>query len=279
MSSKSSNTPRLGELLVQQNLVSLETVDTALRLQVGGNRRLGYILVRMKEITADQLAETLAHQLNIPIINIDEIFSPEVKNTVPRYLCRQYSILPLALKANNILQVAMSDPSDGDAISDLEHYTGKAVEPFLARHSDIDKEIGKRITLSAKDFLTPQTNIWVTRTIAALALILVLGLGFTTYDYIHKSHYGTISTSDTHVLYKNHDLILGVDKTGTISLLGHGAFAMGYYSVSFDDPETLKTFIKSKEKDLSEAQRNWLDWAIEQTKSTSLVQSIATKAN
>ncbi len=274
-----SNKPRLGELLVQQKLVSQEIVDTALRLQVGGNRRLGYILVRMKEITADQLAETLAQQFNVPIINIDEKFSSEVKNTVPRYLCRQYSILPLAMKANNILQVAMSDPSDGDAISDLEHYTGKVVEPFLARHSDIDKEIGNRISLSAKDFLTPQTNIWVTRTIAALALILVFGLSFFTYNYIHTNRYGTISTTDTHVLYKNHDLILGVDKTGKLSLLGHGAFAMGYYSVSFENPETLKAFIQSREKDLSEVQRNWLEWAIEQTNSKSLTKTLASKAN
>jgi hypothetical protein len=265
---------RLGELLVQQNLVSQETVDTALRVQVGGNRRLGYILVRMKAITTDQLAETLAQQLDTPIIIIADKFSPEVKKAVPRYLCRQYGILPLAFKQNNILEVAMSDPSDGDAISDLEHYTGKVIEPFLARHSDIDREIGRRVQLSMKDFFTPQTNIWATRTVAVLALILVFGLGFFTYDYIQQNRYGTVSTTDTHVLYKNHDLILGVDNIGKISLLGHGAFAKGYYSVSFDNPDTLNAFAKSREKDFSEKQRNWLKWAIGQASSNSLTRDI-----
>lgn len=279
MSMQPHNTPRLGELLVQRNLVSQDTVDTALRVQVGGNRRLGYILVRMKEITADQLAETLAQQLNIPIISIDEKFSPVVKKTVPRYLCKQYSILPLALKANNILEVAMSDPSDGDAISDLEHYTGQVVEPFLARHSEIDREISHRIPLSMQDFFTPQTNTWVTRTIAVLALFLVFGLGYTTYDYIQTNKYGTISTSDTYTLYKNHDLILGVDKAGKISLLGHGAFATGYYSVSFDNKETLKAFITSRDKDFSENQRTWLTWAIDQTYSNGLANSLASNSN
>jgi len=279
MSTQPRNTPRLGELLVQRNLVSQDTVDTALRVQVGGNRRLGYILVRMKEITADQLAETLAQQLNIPIISIDEKFSPEVKKTVPRYLCKQYSILPLALKANNILEVAMSDPSDGDAISDLEHYTGKVVEPFLARHSEIDREISHRIPLSMQDFFTPQTNIWVTRTIATLALFLVFGIGYTTYDYIQTNKYGTISTSDTHILYKNHDLIVGVDSAGKISLLGHGAFATGLYSVSFDNKETLKAFITSRDKDFSEKQRTWLTWAIDRTYSNGLAKSLASNGN
>lgn len=275
MSSQPGNPPRLGELLIQRNLISQDTVDTALRVQVGGNRRLGYILVQMKEITADQLAETLAQQLNIPIISIDEKFSPEVKKTVPRYLCRQYSVLPLALKENNILAVAMSDPSDGDAISDLEHYTGKVVEPFLARHSEIDREISHRIPLSMQDFFTPQTNIWVTRTIATLALFLTFGIGYTTYDYIQTNKYGTISTSDTHTLYKNHDLIIGVDSAGKISLLGHGAFATGLYSVSFDNKETLKAFITSRDKDFSEKQRTWLTWAIDRTNSNGLAESLA----
>jgi hypothetical protein len=229
----------------------------------------------MKEITADQLAETLAQQLNIPIISIDEKFSPEAKKTVPRYLCKQYSVLPLALKENNILAVAMSDPSDGDAISDLEHYTGKVVEPFLARHSEIDREISRRIPLSKQDFFTPQTNIWVNRTIATLALFLVFGVGYTTYDYIQTDKYGTISTSDTHISYINHDLIVGVDSAGKISLLGHGAFANGYYSVSFDNKETLKAFVTSRDKDFSEKQRTWLTWAIDQTNSNGHAKSLA----
>lgn len=259
-----SRKPLLGELLVERNLVSQETVDTALRVQVGGNRRLGYILVRMKEISADQLAETLAQQLNTPIITIDEKFSAEVRKTLPRYLCRQYGVLPLALTANNILQMAMSDPSDGDAISDLEHYTGKVIEPFLARHSEIDREIGRRIPLGLKDIITPRANTLVTRIAAVGALVMVIGLGFFTFDYIEKSYYGTISKTDSQVMYKNHDLMLGVDKAGKITILGHGAFSKGYYSVSFNNPEMLKVFLKSKQDDFSEKQRTWLEWAIKQ---------------
>ena len=259
-----SRKPLLGELLVQQNLVSQEIIDTALRVQVGGNRRLGYILVRMKEISADQLAETLAQQLNVPIIAIGEKFSPEVKKTLPRYLCRQYDVLPLALTGNNILQMAMSDPSDGDAISDLEHYTGNVIEPFLARHSDIDREIGRRIPLGLKDIITPRANTLITRVAAVGALAMVIALGVFTFDYMEKSYYGTISETDSQVMYKNHDLMLGVDKTGKVTILGHGAFSKGYYSVSFNNPEMLRVFLKNKEKDFSDKQRTWLDWAIKQ---------------
>jgi len=105
-----SGKPLLGELLIQQNLVSQDIIDTALRVQVGGNRRLGHILVRMKAITADQLAETLAEQMEIPITDVSRKFSREVSKILPRHLCRQYSVIPLALKENNILELAMANP-------------------------------------------------------------------------------------------------------------------------------------------------------------------------
>ena len=272
-----SGKPLLGELLIQQNLVSQDIIDTALRVQVGGNRRLGHILVRMKAITADQLAETLAEQMDIPITDVSRKFSKEVSRILPRHLCRQYSVIPLASKENNILELAMANPSDEESITDLEHYTGKVIEPFLARHSDIDREIGRKIPLSAKDFFTPQTNTWATRAAAAISLALVLGLSFFTYDYIQKTRYGTMSTTNTHVLFQNHDLILGVDKEGKVSLLGHGAFSKGYYSVSFDDPAFLQAFIKSRERDFSEKQRTWLKWAVAQTNSDVLARSLALK--
>jgi len=267
----------LGELLIQQNLLTQDVIDTALRVQIGGNRRLGHILVRMKAITADQLAETLAEQLDIPITDIDDKFSREVSRILPRYLCRKFGVIPLELKENNILETAMANPSDGEAITDLEDYTGKVIEPYLARHSDIEREIGRRIPLTTKDFFTPQTNTWATRTAVAVSLILVLGLGFFTNDYVQKTRYGTITKTNTHVLFNNLDLIVGVEKSGKVSLLGHGAFSKGYYSVSFDNSKFLVEFVRGREKDFSKKQREWLEWAITQTESDALTRTLALK--
>jgi len=272
-----ANKPLLGELLIQQNLISQDVIDTALRVQVGGNRRLGHILVRMKAITADQLAETLAKQLSIPIADIAQKFSTDSSRILPRYLCRQFSVIPLTLKDNNILELAMANPADADAITSLEQYTGKVIEPCLARDSEIDKEIGRRIPLTIKDFFTPQANTWATRAVTAISLVLVIGLSAFTYNYVQTARYGTVTKSNTHVLYNNLDLILGVDKEGKVSLLGHGAFSKGYYSVSFDNADFLAAFVHSRDKDFSEKQRAWINWAIKQTGSDSLARSLAMK--
>ena len=267
-------TNKLGELLVQQKLVSQEVIDQALRTQVCGNRRLGHILVRMQVITADQLAEALAGQLNISLCDIGERFSPEARRTVPRYLCRQYSALPLALKSNNILEVAMANPADQEAITDIEQYTGRVVEPFLARYSDIDREISNRIPLRFQDVFSPRSSTKVTRIGIAVCLILTALFGGTTYNYIHSATYGTVSVTADATIYKNHDLMLGIDKHGTLNLLGRGAFASSYYSASFNDPRVLRSFIESRRQDLSDKQRSWLDWAITKAQESAPVQSL-----
>ncbi len=257
-----TNKQLLGELLIQQKFVSQEIIDQALRTQITGNRRLGHILVRMKVITDDQLAETLADQLGISLCNIDEQFSPEARKTMPRYLCRQYSVLPLALKSNNILAVAMANPADEEAVNDIEQYTGRVVEPSLARYSDIDREITKRIPFGLQDVFSPRLSTNFTRIGISVCLALVIFLSGFTYRYIHNATYGTVSVTADATIYKNHDLMLGIDKQGTFNLLGRAAFANSYYSVSFTDPVVLRAFLDTRKKDLSDQQKSWLDWAI-----------------
>ncbi|NTU73776.1 hypothetical protein HGB07_06465 [Candidatus Roizmanbacteria bacterium] len=256
------NKQRLGDILIEKEILSKDILDQALRAQVGGNRRLGHILVRMKAITADQLAETLSEQLGIPICNIGDKFSPKVKKILPRYLCRQYDVLPLAEKNNNILELAMANPADVEAIYDLENYTGKVIEPLLARHSEIEQEITRRISKGWKDYFSPQANTRITRIAVACCLALVIVLGGFTYRFYQTATYGTVTVSTESTLYKNHDLMLDFDKTGKITLLGRGAFAKGFYSVSFNDKEALHAFLRSKQSDLSGKQQIWTDWVL-----------------
>lgn len=252
----------LGELLTQQGLVEETIIHEALRVQVGGNRRLGNILVRMGALSEDQLVETLAAQLGIDITDIKLAHSPEVRKKIPRYLCRKYDVIPLTLKGNNILEVGMADPSDQQAIQDLEQYTGHVLEPRLARQSDIISGIKALVPFSLQDLFSPQASTRLTRVTVAVCFALIILVGGFTYRYITQATYGTVSRTAESTIYKNHDLMLGIDHNGKITLLGHGVFAKGYYSVSFKDMDVLRTFVASRQNDLSDQQRKWLEWAI-----------------
>lgn len=260
---------RLGELLVQQKIVNQEVMDDALRVQLGGNRRLGQILLQMEVLSEDQLANILSQQLDTPLIDIEEVFSAEVKQILPRYLCTKYGVLPLTLKNNNIMLTAMSDPSDNEAITDVERYTGKVIEPCLARQSDISNGITQNIPYSLKDIFNPRINTRLTSAVAAAALVLVIIFGVTTYNYIQTARHGTVSQLANSILYEHHDLMVGFETSGKFSLHGHSAFSDGYYSVTFDDTNTLKAFIDSRKDDFSSKQLKWLKWVLNHEKSSS----------
>lgn len=260
---------RLGELLVAENLVKQDVVNDALRVQVGGNRRLGSILVRMGKLSSDELATTLSKQLSVPLVDVNAKFEPEVKNILPRFICRKYDVLPLVQKDNNILLTAMTDPSDTEAIRALEDFTGKVIEPCLAKQTDISKAISYKIPCSFKDFFNPQINTNFIRIIATTAFVLAVVLGVVGYKYVQTARYGTISYLSNSTVYEHHDLMVGFDRSGNISLLGHSAFADGYYSVSFNSFAALQSFISSKKDDFSKKQYRWLQYVVNKEKGQS----------
>src|SRR5687768_13506257 len=61
---------RLGDVLVQQKLLSQEQLKSALEQQARTGRRLGRILVETGILTDDRICEALAKQLKLPYINL-----------------------------------------------------------------------------------------------------------------------------------------------------------------------------------------------------------------
>lgn len=255
--------PLLGELLVEKHDVAQGLVDKALQIQRTGKQQLGEILVSMNIISKEKLDEAIADQLDIPSARIADRHSPEVVKLVPRYLCLKHNVLPLRLQSNNILELAMANPSDNDAIADLTHYTGKIIEPLWVNKREIESEIRKRVPLGIKDLSSPKAISRVTKIVIFLAVIFTIVMGGYTYNYLKTAREGTISVSGGYTWYRNHDIAIGIDKKGSYSLRGRGAFSEGSYNVNFSNINNLSAFIDSKAKDLSDKQKAWLIWALD----------------
>jgi len=256
---------RLGELLLQSKLVTEEELKQALKMQVGGNRRLGRILVQMGAIDSNELLEILSKQFDLPIIEPSQEYSQEAQSLLPRYLCNKYEVFPIGVIKGKILKLAMSDPSDSEAITDIEHYTGKAVQPCLARQDAIERAIKKLVPFSLRDFFNPQSFTRWSRAASLVTLVLIVAVGLFTYRFYHQTKYGTVTHSPEATIYKNHDLMVGFDQSGNTTFLGRGAYSNGYYSISFETPEALARFLEHKKSDLSLKQYEWAKWAIAQT--------------
>ena len=64
---------RLGEILLQQNLMTEEQLQFALTEQKRTGRKLGRLFVENRFVTEDQISEAMAKQLNISFVNLKTI--------------------------------------------------------------------------------------------------------------------------------------------------------------------------------------------------------------
>ncbi|MBI5429715.1 MAG: Flp pilus assembly complex ATPase component TadA [Nitrosomonadales bacterium] len=103
---------RLGDLLVQQKLISQDQLKFALEQQKRSGRKLGRVLVDNAFVTEENISEALAKQLNIPYINLKYYhINLELVRMLPENQARRFRAIVLE-ERNGLLLVGMADPTD-----------------------------------------------------------------------------------------------------------------------------------------------------------------------
>jgi len=129
---------RLGESLVDAGLITQTQLDHALERQKQWGGRLGSNLVLAGILKERELLRFLAKQTGIKEIKLTySMFSREAVKKVPQKLAEQYNLIPIRMRDKNTLVVALVDPTDLNAIDQVQFATGHKVEPVLASHSAI----------------------------------------------------------------------------------------------------------------------------------------------
>ena len=87
---------RIGELLVQDGVLTPEQVEKALTAQKIYGGRLGTNLIEQGFVTEHQVAAALSRQLGIPLVDSDRLTTirPEVKASIPREVVERFRVLP-----------------------------------------------------------------------------------------------------------------------------------------------------------------------------------------
>jgi MSHA biogenesis protein MshE len=110
---------RLGDVLVQQRLISQEQLQQTLDLQRQTGKKMGRLLIETGLITEELLANGLARQLRVPFVNLKTFpFRTEVTKLLPEAAARRFRALALEDKGDTLL-VAMGDPLDLFAYDEL----------------------------------------------------------------------------------------------------------------------------------------------------------------
>ncbi|WP_339877890.1 GspE/PulE family protein [Pseudidiomarina gelatinasegens] len=113
---------RLGDLLVQDGMISESQLQQALADQKQNGRKLGVTLIDLGFIAEHDLLEFLARQLNIPLIELgDRKISEQVVNLIPEVQARRHRALVIEADEKTAL-VGMSDPADLAAVDAISQY-------------------------------------------------------------------------------------------------------------------------------------------------------------
>ncbi|HYS79330.1 MAG TPA: type IV-A pilus assembly ATPase PilB [Anaeromyxobacteraceae bacterium] len=132
---------RLGELLVRENLISLQQLQKAQEDQRKTGGRIGSLLVRSGAIAEGDLTNFLSKQYGVPAISLKDFdVDDEVIKLIPKTIAEKHQVVPVN-RAGSSLIIAMSDPSNIFAIDEIKFHTGYNVEPVVASEQAIKEAI------------------------------------------------------------------------------------------------------------------------------------------
>jgi MSHA biogenesis protein MshE len=126
---------RLGEILIQQKLLSDEQLTKALEEQKRSGRKLGRVFIESGYITEEQIGGALARQLNAPYINLKQFdLKPDVAAKLPEAQARRFRALVLE-DGGTFYRVGMSDPTDLVAYDELVRILRREIQLAVVSES------------------------------------------------------------------------------------------------------------------------------------------------
>lgn len=128
---------RIGDLLVQNQIITHEQLMDALADQKKTGRKLGRTLIDHNFISETDFLNFLSRQLQIPFIDISQYERDEkIINELPESLARRFRVLLLEVNEHDVL-LAMADPTDLMGIDELTRILKKRIRQVVVRENDL----------------------------------------------------------------------------------------------------------------------------------------------
>jgi len=129
---------RIGEILIARGKLDAAGLERALRLQEGTQEKLGALLVTLGLVAQRDVAEALAQQLGLPLVESNGYPElPILEERVSARFLREARALPLS-EDEQELALAMADPTDGYTMGAFEMVTGRTVKPWVAIPTELE---------------------------------------------------------------------------------------------------------------------------------------------
>ena len=134
---------QLGQILIEQGLITAAQLEQALEEHRKTPKSLGRVLIDLGMIKEADLVRALAEQVGLEFVDLaDYHIDPSSTMLLPDALARRYRAIPIGERDGKLL-VAMSDPANVYALDDIRTITNRDVQPVVATAADVEQAIQK----------------------------------------------------------------------------------------------------------------------------------------
>lgn len=137
------STEDLKKILTQSGFISAADFDEVVRSAADLGKKVEDILIFRGFINESTLGKLVAEYLKLPYVDISRQFIPEeVLAIIPEKLARVYRFIVFA-KEGNSLKIAMSDPTNFEALEFARRQTGLQIVPHFTTEDNLRKALGQ----------------------------------------------------------------------------------------------------------------------------------------
>ncbi|MEE2763387.1 MAG: GspE/PulE family protein [Pseudomonadota bacterium] len=128
---------RIGDLLVQNDVITEQQLMTALNEQKNTGRKLGRTLIDLGYVDEDNLLNILSRQLEVPFVQLRHYrFNNDLVKKLPEAMARRFRSIVLAEQGGELL-VGMADPLDIFAYDELVRILRQPIKQAVVRESEL----------------------------------------------------------------------------------------------------------------------------------------------
>jgi adsorption protein B len=128
---------RIGDLLVDWQVVSHENLQEALTEQQQSGKKLGQVLLESGLVSPDTLADAVAEQVGLPRAILTQTALLEFSGRLPRRLVMRHRVIPFALGEGGALNLAIAEPLSTEALTEIEEQITDRLAFFIVCEHEI----------------------------------------------------------------------------------------------------------------------------------------------
>ncbi|MDX2011093.1 MAG: hypothetical protein SFW67_12920 [Myxococcaceae bacterium] len=137
---------RIGELLLERQVLTKAQLEAGLAAQKRTRQRLGITLIQQGVLSEAQLAGALAASLGVPAVDLSRVqVDWSAVHMLRARFCENHEVFPFGIDGKGTtskrLVVAMADPLNQAALDEIGFTTGLTVSPCVATHSQAREAI------------------------------------------------------------------------------------------------------------------------------------------